>query len=347
MAINYYNVLGYWDVTCSGPYPHVSHYGRYVSDIYTFNGVTYDIRGKDPNNQWAYGGYGYIIQNNWADTKGHMRDYIINHGLISSVDWSPTWSKLQAELNSGDPFVLLNSLTTAGHYIVTIGYDADRHTAIFNDPYGNKNTPGYPSYDGAGAAYDWPGYNNGFQNLNTVHCFIYCRGDLTPTTPTITLQPVNQSVAWCEDAVFTVAATGDGGLSYQWQKNESPLIDGWHYAGATSPTLTVLDATDLQAADYRCLVSSTYGSTLTNSATLTLIGTPRAPGDLDGDGDVDASDYGHFQICMKGSLVHQDDPACAGALLDHDSDVDGYDTTVFLNCMSGTGIPADVYCAEP
>lgn len=40
-----------------------------------------------------------------------------------------------------------------------------KKTLIFNDPYGNKNTPGYPSYDGEGARYDWPGYNEGNVNL--------------------------------------------------------------------------------------------------------------------------------------------------------------------------------------
>ncbi|MBN1488699.1 MAG: PD40 domain-containing protein, partial [Phycisphaerae bacterium] len=92
MAISYYERLPYWDVTCSSPYSHVSHYGRYVCQIYSYNGYTYNIAGRDPNGNWFYGGFGYIIQNNWEDTKGHMRDYFINHSISSSVDWSPTWS---------------------------------------------------------------------------------------------------------------------------------------------------------------------------------------------------------------------------------------------------------------
>jgi hypothetical protein len=58
-------------------------------------------------------------------------------------------------------------LTTSGHLIISKGLYID-HTIIFNDPYGNKNTAGYPSYDGKDVKYDWPGYNNGFQNLNGV-----------------------------------------------------------------------------------------------------------------------------------------------------------------------------------
>ena len=344
MAINYFNILPYWDITCSGPYSHVSHYGQYVSEIYSYNGHTYDIRGKDASGGWAYGGYGYIIQDDWADTKGHMRDYIINHGLTSSVDWSPTWTELQNEVNNDDPFVVLNSLTTAGHYITTIGYYDNQHTAIFNDPYGNKNTPDYPSYDGAGVMYDWPGYNNGFQNLNTVHCFIYCRGDLPPA---ITQQPDNQSVPWGEDAFFTIEAAGEGTLTYQWQKGTTDLANGWEYAGVTSPTLTVFDATDQQVGDYRCVVSNVHGSTPSNPATLTVIGPPVAPCDMDVDGDVDQGDFGLFQACLTGIAVPQSDPACAKALLDRDTDVDANDTLIFLGCMSGPGVPPDVYCAEP
>lgn len=175
MALNYSETLPHWDITCASPSSHTSHYGQYVSEIYTNNGVVYNIHnGVDTT---EYGGYGYITQNDWEETRGWMRQYILNHGKSSGtgVDWSPTWDELTAEIRSGSPFVLLNLLTTSGHYITTIGFYDNQYTAIFNDPYGNRNTPGYPSYDGAGAKYDWPGYNNGYSNLNVVACFIYCR----------------------------------------------------------------------------------------------------------------------------------------------------------------------------
>ncbi len=117
--------------------------------------------------------------------KENLKDYIINHGVNSSVDWSPGWSELQTEIDALHPLILLNMLTTSGHYIVATGYYDTQHTLISNDPYGNKNTTGYPSYDGTGAKYDWPGYNNGYQNLNTVHCFIYSQGTACISGPDI------------------------------------------------------------------------------------------------------------------------------------------------------------------
>ena len=91
------------------PYAHYSHYGRYIAETYTYNGFTFDIVETDPNGEYSTGGYGYITQNNWEDTKGHMAEYIGYHGPSSSVDWSPSFSKLQTEINNQTPFVLLNS----------------------------------------------------------------------------------------------------------------------------------------------------------------------------------------------------------------------------------------------
>lgn len=154
-------------------------YGWYVPNVYTNNGVTYNICSADPNGNCGWGGYGYIVRNNWADTKGYMRDYFINHGATSAVDWSPTFQKAKDEINAGRPFVILTSLTAAGHYITCIGYYKYQYTLFFNDPYGDKNYQ-YPGPYGYDSAYDWPGYNNGWMNLNTVHCYIWCRYDSTP-----------------------------------------------------------------------------------------------------------------------------------------------------------------------
>jgi PKD repeat protein len=59
-------------------------------------------------------------------------------------------------------------LTSSGHLIIAHGKVEGQHTLIFNDPYGDKNSYGYPSYDGKNVYYDWPGYNHGYENLNGV-----------------------------------------------------------------------------------------------------------------------------------------------------------------------------------
>lgn len=174
MGLAFYEILPPWPCTASQPTPHTSDYGRYICEIYEFNDYRYDIGGRDPSGRLGYGGFGFIIQRNWADTKGYMAQYVRQHGLGSSVDWSPSFAKAMVDVDHKYPFVLLNSLTSSGHYILVVGYVANKRQLIVNDPYGDKNL-GYKNYRGKLAAYDWPGYYNGYSNLNTVHCYIYMR----------------------------------------------------------------------------------------------------------------------------------------------------------------------------
>jgi hypothetical protein len=92
----------------------------------------------------------------------------------------------------------------------------------------------------------------------------------TSSGPTIILQPAAQSVCPGATATFTVSATGSGTLSYQWQKNGSNLTDDGHYSGCTTATLTVTNADINDAANYRCAVSDSNGTTNSNQAVLTL-----------------------------------------------------------------------------
>jgi hypothetical protein len=114
-----------------------------------------------------------------------MMNYLQYHDITSWSDDSPTWAETIAEIQAGWPYCMCVGLTGAGHLILAVGQVLDWHTLIFNDPYGNKNTPGYPSYDGKYARYDWPGYNNGYENLNQVHWCRGARGDWLPACDTI------------------------------------------------------------------------------------------------------------------------------------------------------------------
>ncbi len=182
MAIAFYNILPEWNCNCSSPYAHTSKFGRYVCEVYTYNGYTYNIGGYDPDGNLGYGGYGFIIKNDWADTKEYMAQYARRHKINSSVDWSPSFAKFCHEMDLRYPAVILNSLTNSGHYILGIGYNSIAHSIIVNDPYGNKNQ-GYVNYNGKNVIYDWPGYSSGHANLNTVHCLIYMRMDRTDLAP--------------------------------------------------------------------------------------------------------------------------------------------------------------------
>lgn len=174
MGLMYYKILPPWPINCYSPYSHVSPYGKYITEIYSLNGVVYDIA-YTRQGDVGYGMYGWIYRNSLEDTKGHMRDLLRNHGLNSETDWNPTFEKLREEVEKECPTVVLNLLTTSGHYITSVGYVVDKKIGIYNDPYGNRNLATYLNYQGRMIKYDWPGQNNGYANLNTVPCLIYMR----------------------------------------------------------------------------------------------------------------------------------------------------------------------------
>jgi len=187
MALQSFNILPIHTITVSYPYSHISNYGWYISSAYSYNGYTYNLSANDASGNPAYGGYGFMYRTD-GSIRTRMSTYITQHGATSSVDDSPSWSEFTTDIDTGYPVVFRTMLTEAGHYVTGTGYVSGYHTGIFNDPYGNKNS-GYMNYSGAGAYYDWPGYNNGYQNLTQVLSFIYCRhsaadlsASVSPTT---------------------------------------------------------------------------------------------------------------------------------------------------------------------
>jgi hypothetical protein len=184
MAIAYYNKLPGWTCTCSNPYAHTSDFGRYLCELYHYREVDYDLQAEDPSGNWASGGYGYM----WSGTNRpytHMAQYLDNHDIISWRDITPTFAETIAELDAGYPYGMCVGLTASGHLVLAVGQVENWHTLICNDPYGNKNTAGYPSYDGKYARYDWPGYNNGYENLNSVYWCVGAQGDWESAADTI------------------------------------------------------------------------------------------------------------------------------------------------------------------
>jgi hypothetical protein len=84
-------------------------------------------------------------------------------------------------------------------------------------------------------------------------------------TPTISTQPVNQTVTAGQTATFSVVAAGTAPLTYQWQKNGS-TISGATATSYTTPVTTTADSGEL----FRVVVSNSAGNVTSNSATLTV-----------------------------------------------------------------------------
>src|SRR5271155_2467553 len=86
-----------------------------------------------------------------------------------------------------------------------------------------------------------------------------------PAVPLITQQPSNQTVNAGQTASFSVMAVGVAPLTYQWQKDMTPI------SGATSASYTTLPTTTADnGSQYRVVVSNANGNATSNAATLTV-----------------------------------------------------------------------------
>jgi len=90
--------------------------------------------------------------------------------------------------------------------------------------------------------------------------------------PTITKQPVDQSVTAGQPVIFTVAASGTGALRYQWTKN------GINIVGATDASYSMPAAITADTGDsFAAVVTSAKASTTSARATLTVLPASAAP----------------------------------------------------------------------
>lgn len=88
--------------------------------------------------------------------------------------------------------------------------------------------------------------------------------DDATSAPTITTQPASLSVAEGGSATFSVVASGDGTLAYQWRKGGASI------AGATSASLGLTGVSTSDAGSYDVVVSNSAGSVTSSAATLTV-----------------------------------------------------------------------------
>lgn len=94
------------------------------------------------------------------------------------------------------------------------------------------------------------------------------------SVPSITTQPQSQSVLAGANAVFTVAATGQGTLTYQWSLNGTSLTNSAHLSGATDTALTISNVVAGDAGNYQVVVSNSHGSVTSSNATLMVLVPP-------------------------------------------------------------------------
>jgi hypothetical protein len=152
-------------------------------------------------------------------------------------------------------------------------------------------------------------------------------------SPSIGTQPDSLAIPAGSQAVFTVAATGSAPITYQWRKDETPLVDGGTITGATTASLTINLVSTSDIGDYDCVVTNPCGSVNSSVAVLHISGCPADLDDGTGTGmpddGVDINDLLYFlQAFQEGSTnADLDDGNNAGT---PDGGVDINDLLFFL-----------------
>jgi hypothetical protein len=93
--------------------------------------------------------------------------------------------------------------------------------------------------------------------------------------PTITTEPPTQlTVLAGSNATFTVVATGDAPLFYQWSFTPIGLSTSNNIPNGTNATLTIINAQSTNQGQYRVGVSNRFGATNSTLATLFVTNAP-------------------------------------------------------------------------
>ena len=95
---------------------------------------------------------------------------------------------------------------------------------------------------------------------------------VTAIPPTITTPPANQTVFAAQTATFTVAVSGTGPFTYQWQKNTINITGATSASYATAATI-LADSGSI----YRVVVTNSVGTVTSAGATLTVRPLPPPP----------------------------------------------------------------------
>lgn len=92
--------------------------------------------------------------------------------------------------------------------------------------------------------------------------------------PAITTQPTPATQTICPgyNVSYSVVATG-AGITYQWRRNGTNLVNGGRIAGATSPTLTITNVVAGDAGTYDVVISGTCPPPVTSNPVTLNIGT--------------------------------------------------------------------------
>src|SRR6266705_1413999 len=281
--------------TLSGPtWTTAGRYGNALS----FNGTSAYVEAAnsnslDPGTAATFSAWVYMLAansdissviNKWSQTIDDEYLFGLNSSSRLTFAWQTTggnaWGQPSYYMVSGNAQVPLNTWTyitvvrngPAISFYINGNLDATFAAAADANPFRSGiNTLRIGGQNRGGMARVLNGTIDEVRIYNQALTQAQIQGDMTTPTsthnvpPSISTQPVGQSVTAGQTATFSVTSTGTTPLSYQWQKNGA-IITGATSASYTTPATTTAD----NGAQFTVVVTNPAGSVTSSAATLTV-----------------------------------------------------------------------------
>jgi len=203
------------------------------------------VIGSDSPPQSHAGRDGYFNPFVWNTTESSA-EVIFDNAQVCRVTWPPLLLEIRRGMLPGE--VVLSWPVAEGPYLVDETSDLDDPWAILAGDPTQMNGTNYITLDTT--------QPQQFFRLRSYHPL------------EIATQPQSQSVTSGDPVTFSVTATGEGTLYYQWR------LDGVDIAEATDATLTISNVQPIDAGDYSVVVTDDMASVTSDNATLTVLTPP-------------------------------------------------------------------------
>ena len=207
----------------------------------------------------------------------------ITNGLLSTTPYAKSTVTVQGF--GGIPVISANGVNNAILWLIdTSGsgggtpgiLEAYNATNLTQELY-NSGDAGASNASGPAVKFSVPVVANGKVYIGTQNSLVVY--GLSNGPPAITSQPSSTTKYVTQTATFTVGASGNAPLSYQWKVESSGsyvnLSNGGQYSGVTSSTLSISNLAVTNATNYEVVVTNSLGSATSTAATLTVL--PAAP----------------------------------------------------------------------
>ncbi len=238
-----------------------SNYGSIAGDVWILPNVPKPLNGA----RGTYGPYASIGANSSNPNSGHWFDSVRSFPLVSieAANAAPVVesSSEDVSLVANETFSYTLQVSDSDNVVLT-AVQIPVFLKFTDNGDGTATLTGTP---GDGDIENWMIVLRASDGVNdpvdTV--FVLSVGPAI-TTPTITANPVSQSVTEGDNVTFTVAANANGGtLSYQWKRGTTNV-------GTNSATLSLSNVTTADAGNYTAVVTNSAGSITSSAATLTV-----------------------------------------------------------------------------